>query len=811
MSGEVCVSKSAASKAIGKSDILKFTLGLKQVEINGGIYISEKSLNDYLAHKQYLDENYSTKIKVRRELGLGQDELDILLTKVIPIGMLCWLGDRTSIFIPRRYVEILRSRTGLKQSAEFVASDEIMKLLGIRDHRVLRRIRDEGLIGETLSESNIFYNRRSSVLSLKTELEKEDKYIKENNLIPSQEAVKYFPYDKTVHRSSVYHFIKSRGIIPFERKYKVQKEHNTYYIPEEAVKKYTKSIEVFVDNDNPMEVLKQGIDNISIPPQVKVTMEWFVRYANRTLANSNGNLRTRTLFARALVNRASMFCEVLKKELFDYSDIELEQLYDWDTLKQKDKAIMSRFLNYLRINLKTKYQKKYTVKDIKLNNEKDEIYEFDTFLAYYVYVKDVEKHCQTAMQDRIYASAWLHVLLTTVNGWRPSDLNLLPNIEIHHLGIDSLDYFEFHRLTKPQSDSILYQIDKMNLTYFEVSKNQFKRNFYVNNSLRMSVATAYAICQLHNEREKDEYIIFFNTKHNQSYKSVWKHFFNKTKLSEYSTLKMNRSLLTYLYNDIKDKSGESYLAYIASMAIRNHDWGNEISEFGMSETTKGYLRQISKEGMMDNAVVELFNRGEFGYLYYLITEGAKTECGKNLTMSQETTLINHIQTQLTPRGLESLADFLAFSESRRTTLATEVSKLNGTQLRKMIDQIYLGHLPSKSKNVQCFKHPCPYPAKSENDCISCEYGIPFAAVMGSIANELNLRIQNILNENNFANMLRDRSVIHSLMERVREAVKDLGVEYVEEYLNLTDLQEQLGMVSERIESIKRAHRAELEG
>src|SRR5690606_35202525 len=142
-----------------------------------------------------------------------------------------------------------------------------------------------------------------------------------------------------------------------------------------------------------------------------------------------------------------------------------------------------------------------------------------------------------------------------------------------------------------------------------------------------AMATAYAICQFHSLKANDGEIIHFNTKHNQPYKRVWKLFFCDERFEDFNTLKMNRSLITHLYNNIKDKTGDSYVAYELARALRNHEAPNDLDEYEFSETTKIYIRQASKEGFIDNAIVELFDRGEFGYLYYLITEGAKNESG----------------------------------------------------------------------------------------------------------------------------------------------------------------------------------------
>ena len=193
-------------------------------------------------------------------------------------------------------------------------------------------------------------------------------------------------------------------------------------------------------------------------------------------------------------------------------------------------------------------------------------------------------------------------------------------------------------------------------------------------------------------------------------------------------------------------------------------------------------------------------------MYYLISEGAENENGdgEKLTLTEETLLIKHIQNQLTPSQLEIMAQFMSLSESKRTTLALEVSKRSQEDLRRIVNQLYLGHMPSKDLEVQCYKYPnCPFP--TQNNCKTCMYSIPYAAILGSIARDLSVRIESILNQTNYANIQRDRSIIHNLMEKVGEAIQDFGIEFVGNYIDMGSLRKQLINVAERIKSVERMH------
>ncbi|HDR4496547.1 TPA: cell division protein FtsL, partial [Bacillus cereus biovar anthracis] len=254
--------------------------------------------------------------------------------------------------------------------------------------------------------------------------------------------------------------------------------------------------------------------------------------------------------------------------------------------------------------------------------------------------------------------------------------------------------------------------------------------------------------------------------------------------------------------NIQNKTGESYIAYEIVRALRNHKVKKEPEEYDYPETTKIYIRQVSREGGIDQAVIELFDRGEFGYLYYLLIEGAHKKEGENLTLNEETYVIQHLQSKLSPRQLEMFAQFMSFAESRKTTLAKEILSKKKEKLKEIIEKIYLGNMPSKKDGIQCYKYPsCPF--ETNSNCESCIYAVPSAAVLTSIGNEINHRIDKLLKVTNTVNMQRDRSILHDLMERIREAIKDFGLDFVCNFIDLEYMKHQLNLVSERIKSIQR--------
>lgn len=99
------------------------------------------------------------------------------------------------------------------------------------------------------------------------------------------------------------------------------------------------------ETEGPMEMLIEGFKALEIASYVCETIELLKRYSVQSVSKSNGNTRSRQHLVRAYINRAKLFCNVINKELYDYSDAEIEFPYKNPLFNQPDKKILTKFLN----------------------------------------------------------------------------------------------------------------------------------------------------------------------------------------------------------------------------------------------------------------------------------------------------------------------------------------------------------------------------------------------------------------------------------------------------------------------------------
>ncbi|MBK5501366.1 hypothetical protein JFU50_21495 [Peribacillus sp. TH14] len=470
-------------------------------------------------------------------------------------------------------------------------------------------------------------------------------------------------------------------------------------------------------------------------------------------------------------------------------------------MNYSDKKILVEFLNYLKGIVETKYKFKFTLNKLELNKrDEKEVYEFEKFLNYYKYVKDYNLHIEKAISNRDYAITWLYITIHLTNAWRHGDVIRLPKINISEMGITTFAYFKDKNLSFEQASKILAQVDKTKMVRQIISKTRLNRTLNANQSLVVSLATAYAISQLHSDIEQDTLLINFKTKFNIPYDKPFNLFFGKnSELLDFSSLKMNRSFVEHLYYSIYKKGGKAYTAYQKATKARSHKLSpNQL----YAEITQTYINQYNEEAPIDDIAVELFERGEFGYLYYLILEGTKDEQGQELSLMDQTELIKQFKSRYSPIEVEGLAKFIRERQTNDASLAFEIIKQPKENLNEILDKMYLGQMPSRDKNYHCLSYPKCHRVESVS-CSHCPIAIPRAGALQSLKDEIEAKITALLNANSLGNVLRDLPILNALLNRLAEAAKDLGNGYVNEFIDLKKLGARLTSAKERAESIKR--------
>ena len=210
----------------------------------------------------------------------------------------------------------------------------------------------------------------------------------------------------------------------------------------------------------------------------------------------------------------------------------------------------------------------------------------------------------TGKTPKYLPSSWLYVLLHLNNAWRHSDVITFRQVNLSGTQITDLNWMLENEISDEDVDYIIKQVYRAE---FMISKTQVKNYFFCSEELKKPFATAIAICQLRNNALSPlrESIIDFGNKKQNFSDARSRHYFELYDNEEFyfSSRKMNRSLLSYIYVLLsKMQKGTAGLKTIQKM--RGHV---------EKETTYIYVDIPEEE--LNFLSRQLFTRGSFGFIY----------------------------------------------------------------------------------------------------------------------------------------------------------------------------------------------------
>lgn len=766
------------------------------------LVITCNSINNFIELQETL-KNFSTFKELFEASGRSKTFWLRFIERELPQGMLSTLFDKT-IRVPKDFANQYLNQRTLR--IEHITTEGIMDLFGFKTKAQVRSlVKVLGARTVVVDDNGHNVSAYSKEIALKFlgERNNEGKFLMENNYIGLPDIVKMFPYEKS--EDSVRNLLSSGevdGVIV--RQYALGKELK-YYIKREDIGRYIKDrVNSYrhLNLKDPVEILLEGIKEIEVDSDISWTMGFLKDFCKTKLLRSDATDKTKVEKARVFVLRYKFFSNLFDKEVYKYTDKELERLLLTDKLGHLDKSVLVSFLKSVKKNRACKFQETYNLQTKPRADEEIDIYEFSEFLSLYKYCKRLDIHVLRAIENRDYSVMWLYVATHLVNAWRHPDVIKLPKINAHDFGIDSFQDI-VDGLSETQINGILMRIDKSRMVNLIVSKTKLSRTFFSNPSFRPALATAYAIADLHSEYERDETLLNFKTKYNDVYERFHSLFFHQLKF-KFRSKKMNASLMSHLFYSIKNKKGTSYDAYQFGTRLRGHKTNPLTPDKQFSEVTKLYISEQYDDKRFDTTAMELFDRGEFGYLYALLLEGVKDESGKPLTITKETELIRKFQVKYKPLSMDRMAKFIQSRQAKKETIAQTILKLGNENICDVIRKIYLGEMSSREEDISCIIAPgCFYPQRK--NCIGCEYSLPrgSASVMQSVKDDLDERLHSLINSTKWATGLRDMSTINALLDRLSEAKNEFGKNFVNGFIDLEDLTIKLELGSGRLEALER--------
>jgi hypothetical protein len=495
-----------------------------------------------------------------------------------------------------------------------------------------------------------------------------------------------------------------------------------------------------------LEVKKIYIDKLG-----KFTSETWMQYIESKLKRSKVNMQSmdssinKYLFCtEQLINLVST---LNNREIYSLTSNDINTFFN--EIKISYSRVIYAYLKELYYQLEARNLKSFNFSWINDPNKKDNntidksIYKYEEYKEVFNFakniflhkeqsIKDVMREISTGKKPKYLASSWLYVLLHLNNAWRHSDVTNFPRVDLSATHITDFNWMLENELSDEDADYIVKQVYR---TEFIISKTQVKNYFFCSEELIKTIATAIAICELRTQAlfPLRETLIDFGNKWNEFSKTRRKWFFKFFHDEEFSfsSRKMNRSLLTYIYVLLsKIKKGTAGLKTVQKM--RGH-----IEK----ETTNIYIDIPIDE--LNFLTKQLFSRGSFGFIYdtFLdVLQGVEIDRGKRTTeiqfLAKYFGSINKI---------EEISGFLNVIQTDKNSILDRIHSMGLEETLEFMYKIETNQLPSKQDNIQCMVAESGCIKKGQGiSCFDCAYSIPNYYALSALGASLQDRLNSYL-------------------------------------------------------------------
>lgn len=616
--------------------------------------------------------------------------------------------------------------------------------------------------------------------------------------------------------------ILNRSIVTIQRriyskgsnhKINVKKINGRVFISKEELIKYKRFLE---ERDNLVEIdCEYAMKKISNETEQNNlfmdTRKLFITYAQAYFNKCTGSTVHKQATIGQFINFHNKLQRNLSREIFKVDIEELNQLFLKEgLLTSKEKLLFTRFLSYV-FDQKNMPLKNKLLAVQKSTRKEQEIYSASTFNQIYKHVQNIELHIEKSLNSKSYANMWVYVTLLCCDFIRGSDLILnTPNLNLRELGIQESDlHIENFTLNEYQIQMII-KIVYLGFRNKRASKTNELLTFLVPSNLEKPLAYALVLSERLREANTLQLETFIEGKYRrvktQGGRGTHSKFFEGYKEFEgfrFSSLIMNRSLATYLYGSITEGDAfDSELALTLAQNARSHK--NE-------DTTKTYIQLMNKDGSIGRVAINIFRRGNFGWLYEQLLRFTYNDNYKTLNLEDRTTMIEEIKEHLSLKETESMAAYVSnyltpasivetdndsvvevmnAIYEKRLKVIHQVMRLNKQQLHELFSELSTYSMPSKIEHAQCLVFPkCAYPALM--NCMYCEYVLPQNLILIQL-NQETLRLLTSIQENDNENLLKRQSYfLLQCLLILSEANDTFGKSYVKAYVDVNQINDLL--------------------
>lgn len=644
--------------------------------------------------------------------------------------------------------ELTQLGTSERGLGDYYTLEESKQILSIKAEKCFKLIIKDYNLSFKVAKDNRKYFKKEDINILKTlQTELRQKYIsaQEAKELATAEGFTFFEtYITGVPVDSLLSplFTKKKSMYSRE-------EFNNWL---EERKKKSEFFSVSLESDFSTFEYRLKIKEVDIGKLGPFTSETWFQFISSTLRKSkaskqtiDGNIFRYVYCTERLINLVSL---TKNKEIYSITSNDINTLFN--NIPKTDSTIIYVYLKqvYNQLNFKKMkafdFNKVYDPRKLDKEHQEKTIYEYEVYKRVYNYSKDIYLHKKRAIRGVLeeisnkgkrsklknYAASWLYVLLHLNNAWRHSDVVTFPQVNLSGTQITDLNWMLENELSDEDADYIIKQVYRAE---FIISKTQVKNYFFCSEELKKPFATAIAICQLRINilNPLRISIIDFGNKKQDFSDSRRKNFFELYDDKEFvfSSRKMNRSLMTYIYVLLsKMQKGTAGLKTIQKM--RGHL---------EKETTNIYVDIPEEE--INFLTRQLFARGSFGFIYDTFLDVLQ---GVEPKREIRTAEIQFLDTYFGGiYKIEEISSFLNVIQRDRKAILDRILSMGLDEALDFVNKIETNQLPSKQDNVQCMVAESGCVKKGQGvDCFDCAFNIPNYYSLSALGASLQDRLNN---------------------------------------------------------------------
>lgn len=538
--------------------------------------------------------------------------------------------------------------------------------------------------------------------------------------------------------------------------------------------------------------------------------EWFT-YIKRKFSKSNQSPAKMQATLVKTVNTTELLIQLTTdKELMSLSENEINlSIFNEFHTKGVKQTIYSFLLDLNREQRKKKASPYWNQRRLinpykeKVEHKEKTIYSVDEYLDLIEYANRIDTHIKKSIEDisrmdqtSRYASTWLYVLIHLTNGWRHYDVATVPRINLQQTTLNGKDvnWLLTNKLTDSDIDIILSQMQAKVLVHSKTGK---RRYFFYSQELREAFAYAFAVCELRCQESTpmSDSLIDFTGRGKVLTPSSHKVFFNGMEDFQFGSLKMNRTVISYIYSIVKKKTNRNPLEF--TKILRSHS---------DAEITSIYT-DIPQEHI-DLITSQLFNLGLFGYAYTLLANLLDTNL--SATQNKEATREKALEIKSTFDDIlqiEMFTKYLTNLEAKnfeRQALKDYLSSLPQEELENTYHTLQLGLQPSNEEGKSCIFAQCVF--NNERSCGKCEYSIHHIVSLSVLGNRFKEKVYDFTERFEKAKTDGERTFLvntfYGDIQLIKSAVETFGDDVVNQFIidtNLDDLRSRVRRIDSKRE------------